>query len=183
MDNSDSSLCRSCHEISITTIAAHEDCSTCHRSHSAPSGPFLLMADRVTDTCLSCHDGSQSGAANIASGLFGLSVHDTNSPIDPADPVPGHVTCADCHEPHSMMAGSGGVQTLPPSFGEAGGVNSSGAAVAQATFEYEVCYRCHGDVNIATSSWIPRKITDVNTRLEFATSAISYLPPGADRRA
>jgi predicted CXXCH cytochrome family protein len=176
MDNSDSSLCRSCHEISSTTIAAHEDCSTCHRSHSAPSGPFLLMADRVTDTCLSCHDGSQSGAANIASGLFGLSVHDTDSPIDPADPVPGHVTCADCHDPHTMMVGSGGVQAISPSFGEVEGVNSSGATVAQATFEYEVCYRCHGDVNIATSSWIPRKITDVNTRLEFATSAISYHP-------
>jgi predicted CXXCH cytochrome family protein len=176
MDNSDSSLCRSCHEISSTTIEAHENCSTCHRSHSAPSGPFLLVADRVTDTCLDCHDGSRSGAANIESALFGLSVHDTDSPIDPADPVPGHVTCADCHDPHTMMTGSGGVQAISPSFGEVEGVSSSGATLAQATFEYEVCYRCHGDVNIASSSWIPRKITEVNTRLEFGTSAISYHP-------
>ncbi|MHC4101038.1 MAG: cytochrome c3 family protein [Planctomycetota bacterium] len=176
MDNTDSGLCRSCHEISSTNVRAHEDCTGCHQSHSAPSGPFLLTADQVTNTCLDCHDGSRSGAANIQSDLARLSVHDTDSPIDPADPVPGHVTCADCHEPHTMLTGPSGVQSIAPNFGEVEGTNSSGAAVAAAAFEYEVCYRCHGDVNVFSSSWIPRQITDVNTRLEFDTSAISYHP-------
>jgi hypothetical protein len=134
------------------------------------------VADQVSNTCLSCHDGSQSGAANILSDLSRLSVHDTDSPIDPPDPVPGHVTCADCHDPHTMMPGSGGVQSISPNFGEVEGVNSSGAALGSATFEYEVCFRCHGDDNVHSASWIPRKITDINTRLEFATSAISYHP-------
>ncbi len=42
MENSGSTLCMTCHTISATTIAAHEDCASCHTSHSAPSGPFLL---------------------------------------------------------------------------------------------------------------------------------------------
>ncbi|MHC4992146.1 MAG: cytochrome c3 family protein, partial [Planctomycetota bacterium] len=138
IDNTDSGLCRSCHEISSTTVAAHENCVSCHQSHSAPSGPFLLVADQVTTTCLDCHDGSRSGAADIQSDLLRLSVHDTDSPIDPPDPVPGHVTCADCHDPHTMMTGSGGVQAISPTFGEVDGVNSSGVAVAAATAEYEV---------------------------------------------
>jgi predicted CXXCH cytochrome family protein len=176
MDNTDSGLCRSCHQISSTTVWAHENCSACHRSHSAPSGPFLLTADRVTDTCLTCHDGSQPGAADIESDLSRLSVHDTDSPIDPPDPVPDHVTCADCHEPHTMSTGTAIAPNVSPTFGEVPGTNSAGGSVAVANFEYEVCFRCHGDVNAFSAPWVPRQITDVNTRLEFSTSAISYHP-------
>jgi predicted CXXCH cytochrome family protein len=176
MDNADAALCVSCHEISSTNVLAHEDCASCHRPHSAPSGPFLLVADQVTNTCLSCHDGSHPGADNIQSDLSRISVHDTASPVDPAEPVPGHVNCADCHEPHTMLVGTAGAQGLPPNFGQAKGVNTSGAEVTAANFEYEVCYRCHADNNVFNTSWIPRLITDVNTRLEFDASAVSYHP-------
>jgi predicted CXXCH cytochrome family protein len=176
MDNTASGLCQSCHQILSTTVRDHENCRACHRSHSAPSGPFLLVQDRVTRTCLSCHDGSDPGAGNILADLNKLSVHDTDSPMDPPDRVPYHATCTDCHEAHTMSAGTGIAPNVAPNFGEVEGVSSSGGTIQVATFEYEVCYRCHGDVNVTTSPWIPRQITDVNTRLEFSVSAISYHP-------
>ncbi|MHC4785878.1 MAG: cytochrome c3 family protein [Planctomycetota bacterium] len=176
MDNTDSALCRTCHQISSTTVPDHENCWECHRSHSAPSGPFLLVQDQVTRTCLSCHDGSNHAAGNILADLNKLSVHDTDSPIDPPDRVPEHATCTDCHEPHTMATGPAVAANVAPNFGEVRGISSSGGAIEVASFEYEVCYRCHGDDNVFTAPWIPRKITDVNTRLEFATTAISYHP-------
>jgi predicted CXXCH cytochrome family protein len=176
MDNTDSSLCRACHRISDTNVPGHIDCRACHRPHSAPSGPFLCTADTVTNTCLTCHNGSQPSAPNIASELRRLSVHDTDSPIDPPDPVPWHVTCTDCHEAHTMSTGPQVASNVPPNFGAVEGVSSSGGPIATANFEHEVCFRCHGDTNVFSTSWIARQITDVNTRLEFDASAVSFHP-------
>jgi predicted CXXCH cytochrome family protein len=176
MNNTDSSLCRACHRISDTTVPGHVECRACHRPHSAPSGPFLCVADTITDTCLTCHDGSDPSAQDIASELHRLSVHDTDSPIDPPDPVPWHVTCTDCHEAHTMSTGTRTESNVPPDFGQVEGVSSSGGPVAVSTFEHEVCFRCHADANVFNASWIPRQITDVNTRLEFDPAAVSYHP-------
>jgi predicted CXXCH cytochrome family protein len=176
MNNSDSQLCRACHSISNTIVPAHIDCRGCHRSHSAPSGPYLCVADTVTNTCLTCHDGSDPTAGDIASELRRLSVHDTDSPVDPPDPVPWHVTCTDCHDAHTMSSGSRTASNVPPNFGQIEGISQSGGPVSAANFEYEVCYRCHGDNNVSYAPWIPRQITDVNTRLEFDAAAVSYHP-------
>ncbi|MHC4413761.1 MAG: cytochrome c3 family protein [Planctomycetota bacterium] len=175
-DNTDSALCRACHQISDTAVVAHEDCRACHQSHTAPSGPFLLVEDRPTNACLSCHDGSQLRAADIESDLSKISRHDTDSPADPPEPVEGHATCADCHEPHTMFVGSATAPALHPNFGRAPGVGQTGGPVAVSSYEYEVCFRCHGDTNVSTSSWISRQITQTNTRLEFDLAAISYHP-------
>jgi predicted CXXCH cytochrome family protein len=192
MDNRDSALCNACHRIEDTAVPAHQECSACHRPHSAPSGPFLLVQERVTDTCLWCHDGSRPGALNIRADMEKLSVHDTRTPAWLAGTGSsgstggtggtGHATCTDCHDPHTMDRGSGGALGLPANFGRVAGVNLSGAAVDAATFEYEVCFRCHGDGGAATRSWVPRQITQTNTRLEFAPSAISFHPVAAPGR-
>jgi predicted CXXCH cytochrome family protein len=176
MGNQDSAMCRSCHQISSTSIAAHENCVACHKTHTAPSGPYLLANDRVRSTCLDCHDGSTPAADDIESVLELFSVHDTNSPVDPVDPIPGHVTCADCHDPHTMTDGTGLAPTIHPNFGEVSGVSGSGAALDIAGFEYEVCFKCHGDVNAIDTPWVPRYIVQTNTRLEFAQNAISFHP-------
>lgn len=176
VDNSNSALCRSCHLISDTTIIEHEDCQSCHQTHSAPSGPYLLQGDRITNTCLNCHDGSHMQAPNIGADLMKISVHDTDSPVDPTDPIPGHVTCADCHDPHTMMTGSASAPAIHPNFGLVDGINASGASVTQASAQYEVCFKCHADETAFTSSYIPRMITQTNTRLEFALSAVSSHP-------
>ncbi|MHC5022504.1 MAG: cytochrome c3 family protein [Planctomycetota bacterium] len=177
MDNSTSALCTSCHQISDTTIVAHEDCRACHQSHSAPSGPHLLTGATANDTCLECHDGSYFGADPILSDLGKFSTHDTTTPADPIEPIPGHVTCASCHEPHTMSSGGlASAPTAPSSLGLVTGINSSGARVDTVSFEYEICFRCHADENVTRTSYISRQVTQVNTRLEFLPDAVSFHP-------
>jgi len=176
MNNTQSAMCRSCHQISSTSVIAHEDCSACHQVHTAPSGPFLLKAATVSDTCLTCHDGSVLGAKNVAPDLVKFSVHDTFSAADPVDPVPGTTSCSSCHDPHTMLAGTGLAPTVHPNFGRVDGVNSGGIEVEAANNEYEVCYRCHADDSAIEAPFVPRQHQQTNTRLEFALSAISYHP-------
>ena len=44
------------------------------------------------------------------------------------------------------------------------------------TFEYELCYRCHGDNQGNEPPVVSRYIFETNTRLEFSTSNASYHP-------
>ncbi len=176
MSNLNSELCVSCHRISTTTLTSHTACNACHRSHSAPSGPYLLRGERVATTCTGCHDGTHPGAANIAADLNRISVHDTGSDVDPMEPIYGHVTCSDCHEPHSMGTGEARAPGIRPSFGAVSGVNASGAPVTKAQYEYEVCYKCHAENNALRTATVPRAITQLNTRLEFALNSVSFHP-------
>ncbi|MFG0251586.1 MAG: cytochrome c3 family protein, partial [Phycisphaerales bacterium JB038] len=176
MGNADAALCKSCHLISTTTIPAHRDCRACHQTHTAPSGPYLLTNEKISTTCLNCHDGSYSGAKDIAGQLQKLDVHDTDSPVDPVDPIPGHVTCADCHNPHTMEQGASFPPIIPPNFGTVSGVSISGVPLEAAEYEYEVCFKCHADDNALDESHISRQITQINTRLEFDPAAISFHP-------
>jgi predicted CXXCH cytochrome family protein len=184
MSNDNSTLCRACHQISTTTVPSHRDCNVCHRAHTAPSGPYLLTGDRISSTCLTCHDGSHPRALNIASDLSKFDVHDTNSPVDPPNPIPQHVTCADCHNPHTMDRGAGRAPNVHPNFGRVSGVSAAGSPIEVANYEYEVCYKCHADENALTAPRVSRQITEINTRLEFALSSISFHPvegPGRNR--
>jgi predicted CXXCH cytochrome family protein len=183
MSNSNSALCRSCHSISRTTVRAHSDCQACHQSHAAPSGPYLMTEANVSETCLRCHDGSYPAAEDILSDLNGFSSHDTSGLVE-ASMIEmrhdtrefSHTDCADCHDAHTMTSGTALAPLVAPSMGEVAGVSASGGELMVAKFEYEVCYRCHADNNVFSASWVPRQITQVNTRLEFATSAVSYHP-------
>ncbi len=176
MNNDSSTLCNSCHQISTTTIQPHQDCISCHQTHTAPSGPYLMQGDRITTTCLKCHDGTHAQAPNIQPDLLKVSSHDTNSPVDPTDPIPSHVTCIDCHDPHTMTTGTANAPAIHPNFGQINGINASGAPIEAASTEYEVCFKCHADQTVFTASWVPRMITQTNTRLEFAQSAASFHP-------
>jgi len=176
LSNDNSALCRTCHQISNTSIVEHQDCRGCHQTHSAPSGPYLLKGDRITSSCLTCHDGSHMNAPNIGSDLAKMSVHDTNSPVDPLDPIPDHVTCADCHDSHTMMMGTASAPAIHPNFGTIDGINASGSPVEMAAAEYEVCFKCHSDQAAISSLVVPRQIVQNNTRLEFAFSAVSSHP-------
>ncbi len=182
MSNDDAMLCKSCHQISTTTVPAHRDCRSCHRTHTAPSGPYLLVGDKITTSCLACHDGTYPGAKDIAGELQKFDAHDTDAPVDPVDPIPHHVTCADCHDPHTMEQGMAQAPAIWPSFGAVSGVNLSGLEVAQAQYEYEVCFKCHADDNALDESYVSRVITQINTRLEFDPSAVSFHPVAAPGR-
>jgi hypothetical protein len=94
-----------------------------------------------------------------------------------------HVECVDCHNPHAARAttlptkGGSTVPTLSGALEGVKGVNSSGTAVNPASFEYEICFRCHSSNNPVTS----RTARQINTapandvRKEFDPgAAISY---------
>ncbi len=174
MDNTNSQLCNSCHQILSTTVTGHENCQGCHKTHTAPSGPFLLNGVNDRAACLACHDGTTSGP-NIAADMGKLFVHDTDSISDPLDPIPDHVGCADCHEPHTIDTGQAAAPNIHPNFGSVDGITSSGAPVSPAQFEFEVCFKCHDD-QAAVQPWISREIVNNNTREEFSPSAISFHP-------
>lgn len=176
MANLNSELCMSCHQISTTTISSHTTCNSCHKTHTAPSGPYLLGHATISTTCTGCHDGSRPGAANIAADLAKVSVHDTESEVDPPEPLYQHATCADCHEPHTMKTGIAVAPALQPTLGTIDGVSSSGSAISTAQNEFQVCFKCHADQNAIPSPPIPRKIVQSNTRLEFDPNAISFHP-------
>lgn len=176
MDNQDAALCRSCHQISSTTIAAHQDCMNCHQTHTAPSGPYILRSERITETCMDCHDGSHVGAQNLTSQMNRFDVHDTDSPVDPPGNANLHTTCASCHNPHTMETGTAIAPDIHPNFGRVAGMSSSGTPVDAAAFEYEVCYSCHSDQPAVTSPTVSRQIQQTNTRMEFSLSAISFHP-------
>jgi cytochrome c553 len=66
----------------------------------------------------------------------------------------------------------------------ASGVTISGSPTRQVQYEYEVCFKCHGDNPNRVQSAITRKITQTNTRLEFDQSGPSFHPvasPGVNR--
>jgi predicted CXXCH cytochrome family protein len=181
MHNDNSQLCLACHQVGTTTLMQHNDCNSCHQPHTAPSGPYLLRDATATETCLRCHDGSHATAGNIATDMHKLSVHDTGSPVDPPDPPERHTSCTSCHEPHTMEHGSASPPDVHPNLGAIDGVNASGAPVAEATFEFEVCFKCHADRS-AVGPTIPRMLPDNNLRRLFDPSAISFHPVEAPGR-
>jgi predicted CXXCH cytochrome family protein len=173
--NETSQLCVACHQVGPTSVVAHQNCGMCHAPHSAPSGPYLLSRATIGQTCLSCHDGTVTGAADIATDVHKSSSHDTNSPVDPPAPLTDHASCVDCHDGHTMGHGTSPAPSLPPNFGSVSGMSAAGTAVATASAEFEVCFKCHADGNTGTPI-VPRVIAQNNTRLEFGPSAVSFHP-------
>lgn len=170
-----SELCLSCHAMGHTSIPSHDTCNACHVPHSAPSGPYLLREATIGHTCLTCHDGSMPSAANIAAEMSKPSRHETFSQVDPPEPIIAHAACADCHEPHTMTNAPAVPPDLPGAFGRVPGMNSSGVPVEVASYEYEVCFRCHADGN-TLQPYVGRVAQQNNTRLEFSSNAISFHP-------
>lgn len=87
----------------------------------------------------------------------------------------GAVGCSDCHNPHVANDQpadppyvSGALRGVP-------GVDRNGAQVFPATYEYEICFRCHGD-NTPDSEFVPRVIASTNTRLDFDANNASFHP-------
>lgn len=56
------------------------------------------------------------------------------------------------------------------------GITTSGSTTYNVQYEYEVCFKCHGDNPDRATSMITRQITQTNTRLEFSPSNPSFHP-------
>src|ERR1019366_6704575 len=55
------------------------------------------------------------------------------------------------------------------------GVDRNGAGIRSATYEYEVCFKCHSD-NTPDLNLVPRVLAITNLRLAFDTANPSYHP-------
>jgi predicted CXXCH cytochrome family protein len=187
-DNSNSQLCRSCHNQEQTEVAAHVQCASCHQPHTAPSGAYLLRGATVAGACARCHAGNVATAgteqgANVLADFLKLSNHDRPGAIDPTKITPSQSNCNDCHGSHTMGVGTASAPNIPPNLGAVAGVNASGAVVPRAQFEYEVCFKCHSGATGGTSTLKPptitRQVTQPDVRLQFSPSAVSFHPVAA----
>jgi predicted CXXCH cytochrome family protein len=170
------------------TTVAENGCENCHTPHNA-GGPQRLMNYREEEkNCTyACHNGNVGGK-NIAAQFAKISNHPltmaaigdvSGTPHDPNENVGylvGHVECQDCHNPHS--ADKNLPATAPNVSGylrNVKGINKLGTVVSPASYEYEICLKCHGDSNSDSSSII-RYSSQTNRRLDMATTNPSFHP-------
>jgi len=206
MSNRRSGMCVGCHDLSGWKLSTHESstalasvandpylqrneyetvvengCLSCHRPHSASGHERLLHFARLEDNCLNCHDNSVADT-NLRSELSKLSRHDVvryegahDLKESPTTAV-RHVECVDCHNPHATMNTPAQPPIVPGPMRGVTGVTASGSGIQSVQYEYEVCFKCHGDNPNRIQSTITRRITQTNTRLEFDPSGFSFHP-------
>ena len=62
------------------------------------------------------------------------------------------------------------------------GIDINGAEIDPVTYEYQLCFRCHGDTQDQSVVYTSRLVPEPNVRLDFDTSNPSYHPVAANRR-
>jgi predicted CXXCH cytochrome family protein len=85
------------------------------------------------------------------------------------------VACADCHNPHLVGAGIAEAPYASPMLRGVSGVDRNGVSIGSARYEYEVCFKCHGE-NAPDLNYVPRVLSVTNTRLAFDPTNPSYHP-------
>jgi len=174
-------------------------CEACHTPHFAPTAEHLL---EFTDgppafscTTSGCHSSSPGPPHGLAAGRGGATVdigrqvkkisahHETPGLVASARGGPGSssrsgfpgVGCADCHNPHLGTTQQAEAPYVSGLLQGVRGVDRNGGLLKVATYEYEVCFRCHGD-NAPDREFVHRILPSTNTRLAFAVENASYHP-------
>ncbi len=173
-------------------------CASCHVSHGADVRGRLVKEDLPEDDlCLTCHGSTTQRL--ISTDLAKASAHVTpnrgrhdagEGPDAPdsrrvPEAAPGalrHVTCMDCHDPHSSNPRTARAPDAPGPLAGVWGIDLNGQRVNVVRYEYEVCFKCHGDsANKPQASQlglgrVRRAQQDANLRLVFARDAASSHP-------
>jgi predicted CXXCH cytochrome family protein len=146
--------CTDCHDssspTSTTTYGPHggytttsNKCSTCHSTHTAGGGKYLLPKATIKATCETCHDGTGGeGVYGVlrSRGVTPTAEHriDVSNAVPGGDPVTGgsrvttfsgesgYLSCDDCHSPHGALEAS---RTVKPFAGDRIRVASSEATI------------------------------------------------------
>ncbi len=206
MDNQQSALCRQCHNLPVFDQTPHADsprtwsgagldpwphteysdvrtnaCMNCHRTHHADGAEHLLSDIREEETCFVCHGGNVA-SADIESVFNKAWTHPVEQSfgIHQANESPlvtsAHVECADCHDPHRARDATAQAPFVPGALEGTSGVDATGAPVAEAVFEYQVCLKCHGETAVTPGRVIDRDVPSINTAREFSPSSPSFHP-------
>lgn len=160
------------------TNVADNACENCHQPHSAGGARRLLHHAAEETNCFACHNGNVA-AKSIQSEFNKVSSHPvtnttgTHEPKEPAVVASRHVECVDCHNPHAANAAAG--NPAGPLTGVRG-ISIAGTEVNPAAYEYQICFRCHGDSTGKPPARTVRQLAQTNTRLEFDTVNPSYHP-------
>ena len=138
-------------------------CLQCHEIHTLPTNAKLLRADENT-LCLSCHDSRADEETEIASiknleevfekpFIHPIRINpnvtdvgynsDTDSPWNFGLADDRFVRCGDCHNPHAASEKNVS-PVLDGSMAFMKGVDALGFQKEAVDYEYEVCYKCHG---------------------------------------
>lgn len=168
-------------------------CSSCHVDHGAPAPRLLRQSEE--NLCYTCHDGNRNsaletvGATEIVTVFNKASrhpvaltngIHDAgegplNSTPPPSSYLPEqsptvtrHVECADCHNAHAVT-NTDTIGQINGTLRQEWGVTISGVKISPATYEYQICLKCHGD-----SQNLPPN--EINKRTEFDPLNRSFHP-------
>ncbi len=180
------SLCTNCHQKSNWLNSAHaqsatltDGCLSCHDEHTAAE-PVRLLQGSEENLCFNCHQGVT--ATDIKSILETKTyvhpviqvsgIHDPiETPYEVRQTPPWlpetstsairHSECVDCHNPHA------GSSSQP--FAGVWGIDLQGHRVDQVSYEYEVCFKCHGDSQNKPAG-------SENLKVKFHISNPSYHP-------
>jgi predicted CXXCH cytochrome family protein len=159
---------------------AENACHNCHRSHGAGHPDRLLARADEAGNCLICHSGAVT-VRNIEQEFIKPFRHpvDRNQwlhdPREEPATMPEHVTCVDCHNPHSATSTTAPPPSASGRMRGVRGVTATGGRINEANFEYEVCLKCHG-VREPTSPNIVRQDAVRNIRLKIGPTSASSHP-------
>jgi len=151
----------------------------CHSSAPASPHPTSFAVARTAGIAVPA-----AGMADIAQQTRKVSAH--REPLDGtafaarsadslARTVSGGVACADCHDPHLAANWSAEAPYVSGKLRGASGVDRYGAPHDDATYEYEICFKCHAD-NTPDRSYVARVVDVTNTRRAFDPANASYHP-------
>ncbi len=167
---------------SYTTVAQNA-CESCHQPHTAGGASRILNYQNEEENCMNCHNGNVA-AKDVKADFLKTYRHNiynynaTHDPTEPASVTSTHVECQDCHNPHATNSNTATAPNIKGSMAGVRGVDINGAEVNPASFEYEVCFRCHAD-NRAMPRYITRYRGIGNTRYDFTSTNVSYHPVAA----
>lgn len=85
------------------------------------------------------------------------------------------VDCSDCHNAHLITDWKAEPPYVSGMLRQVPGVDRNGMERPAAAYEYEICFRCHGD-DTPDLNRVPRVVSVTNTRRAFDTSNPSYHP-------
>jgi len=176
-------------------------CETCHTPHFAPTAEKLLnftaaAPDPFACTSAGCHSSDpppghlsagsslRGGMVDIAGqtrkvsghreqpGIFSTVAGGATGPTRSGARV---VACADCHNPHLATDRKAVAPYASGMMQGVSGIDRNGAKITTVTYEYEVCFKCHGDFT-PDLDFVPRVLSVTNTRRAFDPSNPSYHP-------
>ncbi len=208
--NVNAGICKTCHEpVGFSGLSTHDlssrtwnghgkdpwpntpysnvsdnSCINCHSSHGAEGKERLLTDSREEDVCFICHNGNV--AANVKRDFAKISAHNVKSYQGIHDPTENirtaskHVECSDCHNPHASNSLNASAPYVPGALKNVPGVTMTGGKVAAASFEFQVCLKCHGEDRYFVQPPAQRMFPGTtNLRAAFQPTNASYHPVAA----